>query len=149
MSRPKAAELRQGHANNVRPLRPSAPIDLPEPPRSLGAWGRKLWTDIWIAGSTAYQPLTDCHVVERYVSLQERRRDLLELLEKDGWLTEGSTGQLVIHPAAKLLDQIEGRLGPLEDRLGLSPEARLRLGISSVEHKSKLEAFLNKSGGTS
>ena len=48
----------------------------------------------------------------------------------------------------KLLDQIEGRLGPLEDRLGLSPEARLRLGISSVEHKSKLEAFLAKQGGT-
>ena len=145
MSRPKSAELRQGNAN-LATLQTTADIDIPDAPKDFTPFGRRLWIDIWTAGKNAYQPLTDCHVVERYVSLQQRRRDLLEILETEGWLSEGSTGQLVIHPAAKLLDSVEGKLGPLEDRLGLSPEARLRLGISSVEHKSKLEAFLMNGG---
>ena len=131
MSRPKSAELRQGNAN-LATLQTTADIDIPDAPKDFTPFGRRLWIDIWTAGKNAYQPLTDCHVVARYVSLPQRRRALRELLETEGWLSEGSTGQLVIHPAAKLLDSVEGKLA-LEDR-SLSPEARLRLGISSVEH---------------
>ncbi len=57
-------------------------------------------------------------------------------------LATGSTGQVVVHPAARMVSDLEGRLATLEDRLGLNPEARLRLGITAVEHRSKLDAFL-------
>jgi P27 family predicted phage terminase small subunit len=85
-------------------------------------------------------------IIERYCQLQERRQELLALIEADGWVTTGSQNQMVSHPAAKLLDSIEGRLGPIEDRIALNPEARLRLGITSVEHNTKLERFLDKGG---
>ena len=71
----------------------------------------------------------------------EGREDVVEL---EGWLSVGSTGQQVVHPAAKLLQDIETKLVPLEDRLGLNPESRLRLGISSVESQSKLATFLQQ-----
>ena len=143
MTRPKAAELKLGAKPKVVQLKPHAPVAVPSPPKSFNALGRRLWSEIWEAGRTAYQQ-TDAHVIERYVSLLVRRRELLDLVELEGWLSVGSTGQTVIHPAAKLLQDIETKLVPLEDRLGLNPESRLRLGISSVESQSKLATFLQQ-----
>ena len=143
MTRPKAAELKLGAKPKVVQLKPHAPVAVPSPPKSFNALGRRLWSEIWEAGRTTYQQ-TDAHVIERYVSLLVRRRELLDLVELEGWLSVGSTGQTVIHPAAKLLQDIETKLVPLEDRLGLNPESRLRLGISSVESQSKLATFLQQ-----
>jgi len=119
---------------------------MPDPPPSLGEVGAGYWIEVWTAGSGVYQ-VTDSYVIERYCSLQERRRNLTDLVEAQGWLTTGSTGQVVVHPAARMVADIEGRLSSLEDRLGLNPEARLRLGITAVEHKSRLDAFLSDGGG--
>jgi len=147
MTRPKPAATRQGHGSTVPEFRPNhEPVPAPPAPASLKKYGQRLWCELWHAGRNAYQPQTDSAILERYCSLSERRQDLLTLLSEEGYVTTGSTGQPVSHPAAKLLDSIEGRLGPIEDRLGLNPEARFRLGISSVEHTSKLAAFLDKGG---
>ena len=145
MTRPKAAELKQGAKPKVVQLKPHAPIDIPDAPKGFNALARTLWNEIWEAGRTAYQ-ITDAHIIERYVSLLVRRRELLDLIELEGWLSVGSTGQSVIHPAAKLLQDIETKLVPLEDRLGCNPESRLRLGISAVESQSKLASFLQERG---
>ena len=51
-----------------------------------------------------------------------------------------------VPPAARMVSDIEGRLATLEDRLGRNPEARLRLGITAVEHQSRLDAFLSEGG---
>ena len=144
MTRPKSAALRQNRTNVVE-MKHHAPIQIPDPPKSFKALAVKLWNEIWEAGRTAYQH-TDSHVIERYVSLLVRRRELLEMIEAEGWLSTGSTGQTTIHPAAKLLEQTEGKLVPLEDRLALNPESRLRLGISQVESQSKLASFLQQKG---
>ena len=144
MTRPKSAALRQNRTNVVE-MKHHAHIIIPDTPKSFKALAVKRWTEIGEAGRTAYQH-TDSHVIERYVSLLVRRRELLEMIEAEGWLSTGSTGQTTIHPAAKLLEQTEGKLGPLEDRLALNPESRLRLGISQVESQSKLASFLQQKG---
>ncbi len=69
---------------------------------------------------------------------------MLTELNDEGMTTVGSRGQMVLNPKQRVLQDIEQKLVALEDRLGLSPESRLRLGISAVEHKSKLEAFIEK-----
>ncbi len=146
MSRPVPAEDRKSHNANTPTIRRSSrPLPTPDPPSSLGAVGRTCWTNVWTLGAGVYQP-TDSYVVERYASLHERRHHLLVLVEAEGWLTTGSTGQVVVHPAAKMVSDIEGRLSTLEDRLGLNPEARLRLGITAVEHQSRLDVFLSGEG---
>jgi hypothetical protein len=42
---------------------------------------------------------------------------------------------------ARLLSSTEKQLVALEDRLGLNPESRLRLGISQVRVRSELDRF--------
>ena len=146
MTRPVPAETRKGH-NGTTPTvtRSHVPMPMPDPPSGLGPFGVRLWTEIWTLGAGVYQP-TDLQVIARYCSLSERRHTLLGIVEVDGWLTTGSTGQTVVHPAARMVADIEGRLTTLEDRLGLNPEARMRLGITAVEHQSKLDAFLSEGG---
>ena len=146
MARPVPAEVRKGH-NGTTPTvaRSHTPMLMPDPPSGLGPFGVALWTDVWTLGAGVYQP-TDLQVISRYRSLSERRHTLLSLVEAVGWLTTGSTGQTVVHPAARMVDVIEGRLTTLEDRLWLNPEARLRLGITAVEHQSRLDAFLSDGG---
>ena len=148
MTRPKAATLRQGHGSTVPEFRVNPePIEAPDPPKTLDAYGNRLWYELWHAGRNAYQPGTDYLILERYCQLQSRRRYLLTIVEEEGWLAVGSTGQPTSHPAAKLIDSIESKLVALEDRLGLNPSARYSLGISSVEHTNKLAAFLDRQGG--
>ena len=156
MARASNPEHRRGNANprslaerpeEIKPTNILAPI-VPPIPASLErlkgqdkAMAADLWDAIWTAGGSAYHPATDRLVVERYISLTVRRDKLLRTLEHEGYVTTGSQGQDVAHPAARLVLDIEGKLPALEDRLGLSPEARLRLGITGAEAKSKLDKF--------
>lgn len=143
--RPKADP--QGHAR--RALTPAAappenllPPSVPPVPASLGATGAAVWAELWQANAAAYNQVTDRHVVERYCSLLDRREELLAVIAREGWIDVGSKGQVIQNPAARILADCEAKLVPLEDRLGLNPEARLRLGTAAVEHRSKLDAFL-------
>jgi hypothetical protein len=51
-------------------------------------------------------------------------------------LVEGSTGQPVLSPFAAEVHRLEGVIAKLEDRFGLTPLARLRLGVTLEEGKS-------------
>jgi len=152
----KAPDLRQGHNNTgvladkevvaVENILPPEVPPLPGPLTMLSledrAVAKMLWVDIWMMGHGFYRADTDAYTIERYVSMQVRRERLMSMLNDEGFVTIGSQGQQVAHPAARLLLDIEGKLPNLEDRLGLSPEARLRLGLAAAETKSKLDAFM-------
>ena len=135
----------QGHAA-VRPglteVERAADYTPPPVPATLRPEAHRYWAAIWTAGQNAYDARTDAGIIERYCEIRARRDELLALLERDGYVTLGSQGQTVAHPAARLLDVADGRLQALEDRLGLNPEARIRLNISLVEGESKLAEFL-------
>jgi P27 family predicted phage terminase small subunit len=53
---------------------------------------------------------------------------------------------MVVHPAVRMLSDCERQLSSLEAVLGLTPESRLRLGISAIERESKLDAFIRRHG---
>ena len=147
MSRPVPAGSRQGHS----PTTPTVPTtgvlaEPPDPPATLGVYGSALWTDIWRAGAGVYQPSTDCWTIARSCEIAERRRHLLRLGEADGYQAIGSTGQTVMHPAARMGMDLERMMSSHEDRLGLNPEARARLGITLVESQSRLDRFISESG---
>jgi P27 family predicted phage terminase small subunit len=121
-------------------LAPPPPV--PDPPEHLGPHARAVWAEVWEAGGPNYVPKTDRYVIARYAELHERIADLRSIIEREGWVAAGSKGQDIQHPAARLLYDAEAKLTTLEDRLGLNPEARLRLGISAIEKETKLDAFL-------
>jgi len=156
MVRASAPDQRRGNANkgslSDKPevIKPTnvLPVSVPPAPDSFAqfegaqfAMANELWLDIWTAGGDFYQPATDRFVIERYVALQVRRQKLIHQLEREGYTGVGSQGQMVAHPAARLVLDIEAKLPVLEDRLGLNPDARLRLGLAVAETKSRLDKF--------
>lgn len=146
MTRPSAHP--QGHASRPKDLAPveAAAFAPPPAPSHLSPEAATVWTEVWEAGGQAYNVRTDARVIERYAELTHRRLQLLAQLNEEGWTSFGSQGQQTAHPAARLLSDAEAKLQSLEDRLGLNPEARLRLGIAAVEKESKLAAFLKGDG---
>jgi P27 family predicted phage terminase small subunit len=145
--RPKAPDKRVGHPRGsaLAPVAGAIPLSQvkPEPPGHLSEVGLEVWDLVWDYGAKVYQP-ADAILITRYAELQDRRAQMLRTLEQDGYFTVGSQGQLAQHPAARILSDVEAKLVPLEDRLGLSPESRARLGIVTVEAESKLDSFLKR-----
>jgi P27 family predicted phage terminase small subunit len=142
MSRPKPPDLRLGNNGTTPVLVRSEPVPTPDPPSLFGEFGKTLWAELWQLGSGVYQA-GDYGALERYVSMQERRNQLLEVLKVDGLLSRGSTGQLTAHPAAKMVNDIESKLLNLESALALTPESRMRMGLAAIETKSRLDQFLD------
>jgi P27 family predicted phage terminase small subunit len=118
---------------------------IPDAPANLGEIGQGLWSTLWELGAGLYM-VSDQWVLERLCSLMERRYQLLALVDAEGMMTVGSTGQPVVHPAMKMVDAIEGRLPGLEAVLALTPESRARLGLAAIETQNKLDAFLSREG---
>lgn len=103
----------------------------PRVPASLGTEGKAVWRKVWEAGAGAYNPRTDGFVIQRYAELHDRRAELLAVIDVDGLTTEGSTGQVVMHPALRFVESTEKEMRAIEAVLGLSLEARLRLGLAA------------------
>mgnify|MGYP006143808707 CR=1 FL=1 len=143
MVRAKHPEERTGHGSGA----PKLPVrneawETPEMPASLSDSQR--WRKIWSLGgpSGAYNPVADFGLVSRYCSYSERRENLLVRLDSEGWTAEGASGQLTVHPCAKLLADVEAKLVGVEDRLGLSPQARNTISIGAAQAKSVIESWL-------
>jgi len=148
MSRSKPAQDRKGHASTTPVLTRSTEVVLtPDPPDSLDEYGVELWNTVWGLGAGLYKE-TDFWAIERWADLQSRRQKLLSIIKSEGMMQLGSTGQVVVHPALKMVDAIEGRLPGLEAVLALTPESRARLGLQAIETQNKLDAFLAKGGTT-
>ncbi|MGO1050734.1 phage terminase small subunit P27 family [Crossiella sp. CA198] len=131
MSRAKASPSGNPRAGDVA----NAPVvhtgRAPRVPAGLGDAGREVWRAVWAAGDGAYHPQTDRWVIARYCELHDRRVALLALVERDGLTVVGSTGQTVMHPALRHVENTEREMRAIESVLGLSLEARLRLGIAA------------------
>lgn len=117
----------------------------PSPPEQFDATATELWDALWTIGVGVYN-VAHVPAVTRYVEFDQRRRYFLDIIDSEGWTVPGSQGQPVINPVAAQLNKVEAEMRALEDRLGLSPEASIRLGLATVEVKSKLDAFLERSG---
>lgn len=151
MSRPKVNPVGNPRSaaaptSDVLPAVQGAPVvEVPDPPEHLGLdeIGLDMWAKIWTDGGSAYRT-TDEVIIGQYTVTYQRWILLLKLVEKEGVTTVGSTGQTVIHPAAKQLDSIETKLISLSNVLGLNPESRIRLGIANTDLSAKLDAALSQ-----
>jgi P27 family predicted phage terminase small subunit len=113
MSRPRAHADRAGQ----------------DPPASLGAVGRAVWTSIVDSGR--YRD-GDAGVLERYCQLHDRRALLLALVDTEGYVVSGAK-QPTGHPASRLAQDIEVQMIWLEGVLARTSEARARRGLASVD----------------
>ncbi len=112
--------------------------DVPEPPAYFGVLGNEIWAAIH-RSMPVLQPVLDRHVVIRYCEAAEDAvRARIEIQQRGLVIDEpipdprgGVAGyRAVINPAEAALRRADKVMTELGDRLGLSPAARARLGLT-------------------
>ncbi len=111
----------------------------------------KIWGVKWLKSTEALWTAFWSSPISQAVDRQSDAPRLLRwLLLWDEWtravrgyrsqrLTKGSTGQIVINPLGKYLLDLERQLERTEERFGLSPLDRMRLGITFGEARRSLQ----------
>ena len=109
-------------------------VEVPPPPRPHGG-GRLLkateewWREFWRSPiAKLVDPRSDLRALSRLALLYDERDRALAAYKRKRSST-GSTGQLVVNPFAREIASLDGRIAQLEDRFGLTPKARLDLGV--------------------
>lgn len=115
---------------------PAAPAgSVPEPPslpgsRRLLVVTVKAWDAFWNSElAQLVDPVDACTALPRLFRMYDQR-ERFERLTLATPMVEGSQGQPVVNPAAGQVASLDVRILALEDRFGITPMARLKLGIT-------------------
>jgi P27 family predicted phage terminase small subunit len=140
---PKPADRRQ-RTNHpaVVPFR-QVRITVPPMPEGLLKSTQSLWTTFWQSPlAQTVDPQSDMAAIRRYFSLSDERERIYRGFRRKRMVL-GAAGQKVLNPMGRALHAFDSELRQLEDRLGLTPRARLTLGIQLTEAARSL-AELNQ-----
>lgn len=131
----KPEDERQGRNDPVQVAVREKGLPIPVPPPELKPIVIELWNRLWSSPvGRVWDPDMDASMVERYarnLHHWHNAQDDLAILEDV--ISHGSQGQPVLHPLTQYIVQLEQRLGQMEDKLGLSPMSRARLGLTIAE----------------
>ena len=141
MSAKKPAEKRQGRGTSDTGLLPRTGGE-PVVPAADSAWtGGTLerWQDFWTSPLAQQAETSDQGALRRLFWLYNEIELLIVAIEETGRVVKGSTGQPRANPLYKQVQEFQAEARQLEDRFGLSPKARLTLGITFAEAASSLD----------
>jgi phage terminase small subunit len=110
---------------------------VPKPPDGLLAITKAAWESFWCSPTSALVVDSDLPALHRLFGLYDELDRIWRAARKLR-LTEGHTGQPVLHPLYKEADVLRAAIVVLEDRFGLTPMARLKLGVKFGQAKSSL-----------
>lgn len=117
---------------------------IPPAPIGLLKVSKDRWEAYWRSAiSSAVDLNADFGLVERWIRSVDEWHRAYRSFRKER-VTTGSTGQLVLSPLAKLISQLESEIGRCEQQLGLTPIARLKLGLTANQERLTAAA-LNRS----
>ena len=112
---------------------------MPAAPKPFSKELKAEWRALWASQLAATYTESDVPALRRLFELRHRVAEFeAEIFDGDGTaLTTGSTGQTTLHPLLRQADTYRAQILALEDRFGLSPQSRLKLGIALGEaHRS-------------
>jgi len=131
---------RRRSSANLKLIAQHDPDAVVVPPAPEGMSDRQLetWSEFWRSELAALVRSTDLAVVRRLWGYYQQHEELTRTFDRSR-LVPGSTGQPRINPAHDALMKLEGAILRLENELGLTPSARLRLGITFADSMSSLD----------
>lgn len=141
----KPAEKRQGHTTadvGVVPRVSSGAVPAVADP----AWRESTverWVGFWSSPLAQQVEQSDLGSFRRLFWIYDELERLMEAIEQTGRVVAGSQGQPRPNPLYKQVEAFQAEARQLEDRFGLSPLARLRLGITFADAQTSL-AGLNE-----
>jgi P27 family predicted phage terminase small subunit len=118
---------------------PSAVI-VPLPPDGLSEAQVDAWSEFWHSELSQLVKATDLSSVRRLFNYYQQHEDLTAIFQK-GRMVAGSQGQPRLNPALDGLMKLEAAILRLENELGLTPSARLRLGITFADAQASLDGL--------
>lgn len=136
-AKPRTREFGVVPTRPTATIAPACPATLAgkEPlPETVQAWDR-LWSSD-VVGVVDLR--SDMETVVRWASLLDERERSFRAFRRHR-LVEGSKGQPTLNPMWDVVRACDTELRALEDRIGLSPKARLQLGITFAEAGKSLD----------
>jgi P27 family predicted phage terminase small subunit len=106
-----------------------AKIEAPKPPRGLLKRSQEAWAALWASPMAAALDEADMPAIRRWITYVDEHERVTRALADTGLVTEGSMGQLRLSPLADRQMKLAKAIGDLEAQLGVTPLARLRLGL--------------------
>ena len=119
----KAVELAEGRD-----------FDVPPPRKKWRTRQKEDYRTLWNSDLSRALRATDVPVVLRLFDLRDDYDRAQEAYRNEPMI-EGSQGQDVLSPMGRHALSLEASLAKLEDRLGLSPAARARLGLAQAQEQ--------------
>ena len=120
-----------------------ASVVVPDPPEGLSEANLESWDEFWHSELSQLVKRTDLASVRRLWDYYQQHEDLTGIFAK-GRMVAGSQGQPRLNPALDGIMKLEGAILRLENELGLTPSARLRLGITFADASNSLDALAQK-----
>lgn len=141
MSRKKPTERRQRHGETprlavIRLDRRAPPVPSPESGWLLRT--KAAWATFWREGIAQLAQPADGEALRRLFALYDARERCWRLFLRRPNVT-GSKGQTVLNPMGDFALKLDARIERLERAFGMTPAARLSLGIAFGEARKSLE----------
>jgi hypothetical protein len=142
MSARKQGGRRQGRGTTDLEVVHGAPQACPAAPHPQG--GRlyvetvRLWEEFWgsdVAGAVSSADMPALARLFRAIDQRER----YERVVRKSPLSTGSQGQPILHPFTKEIARLDSLITGLEDRFGITPKARLGLGLQATGLRKSVE----------
>jgi P27 family predicted phage terminase small subunit len=111
-----------------------APV--PRPPTGLLVRSQRRWEAFWRSEVAQVIDLgSDLPALRRWIQASDEFERTVGLIAGTGRLVQGSMGQPVLNPLYGLLRDLHAQITRAESEFGMTPMARLRLGLSIGELK--------------
>lgn len=143
MSNKKPADRRQGRGTVEVGVVPVVESGRPVPAADE-SWREptvERWAGFWASPLASQIESSDEGAFRRLFKLYDEIDRLWEAVEVTGRIVEGSQGQPRPNPLFKQIEAFQAEARQLEDRYGLSPLSRLRLGITFADAQASLDGL--------
>lgn len=139
----KPADRRQNHKTKDVGIVPRVSDERPVPVADA-SWREgtvERWAGFWSSPLASQVEPSDQGAFRRLFWIYDELDRLREAIEVTGRVVEGSQGQPRPNPLYKQVEAFQAEARQLEDRFGLSPLSRLRLGITFADAQASLDGL--------
>jgi P27 family predicted phage terminase small subunit len=139
----KPADRRQNHKTKDVGLVVLSDVGGPVPVAD-GSWREgtvERWVQFWGSPLASQVEPSDEGAFRRLFRLYDEIDRMWDAVEETGRVVAGSQGQPRPNPLLKQVQEFQAEARQLEDRFGLSPLSRLRLGITFADAQASLDGL--------
>lgn len=125
----RLAFTRGGRGARLQPIGPRRVA--PQCPKAVSAEARRMWSQLWQSNLSATIGDSDLPALYRWLWWYDEWIETAAVIRRVATMVASSPGERVVKAKTRYLHQCELNLQKLEEALGMTPVARMRLGIVS------------------